>query len=77
MDIKLELISEDIAELVCRKIDCLNIDVNLIAQSKAIEILNNIQQILKNDTLSDFEMIEEIVTIFENHNLSCGNCHDF
>ncbi len=77
MDIKLELISEDIAELVCKKLDCLNIDANAIAQTKAIDILRAIQNIIKNDELSDFEIVEEIVQLFENNNLSYGCCHDF
>ena len=77
MHIKLELISNDIAELVCKKIDCLNIDVNTIAQTKAITILKDIQNIIKNDELSDFEIVEAIVQLFEKNNLSCGSCHDF
>ena len=36
-----------------------------------------VQAVLKNDRLDDFEMIEEIVKIFEKYGIDTGACHDF
>ena len=36
-----------------------------------------VQAVLKNDRLDDFEMIEEIVKIFEKYVIDTGACHYF
>ena len=40
------------------------------------KILQEIQNVIQSD-MDDFEMIEEIVCIFERNNLDAGVCHDF
>lgn len=40
-------------------------------------MLCEIQNIIKNDSYSDFEAMEEIICIFEKHNIDYGYRHDF
>ena len=76
MDIKLELLKNEISELVAGRLDTLNIDADKIADTAAIAALSEIQKIMKSN-LSDFDAVEKIVLIFEKYNLSCGGRHDF
>ena len=55
----------------------LDIDVNEIADSTAIKALLEIQNVIQNDEISDFDVIEEIVHIFEKYDISAGSRHDF
>ena len=77
MDIKLELLKSSIADLVTSNIENLDIDVDKIADTVAISMLQEILSVIKDDTLSDFEIVERIVIIFENKNISTDLCHDF
>lgn len=45
--------------------------------TKAIEILEKIQNVLQDPTLNDFDMVEEFVHLFETYGLNPGCCHDF
>lgn len=77
MTIKTELIKSYIADVVCSQLMDFEIDENKIADTKAIEILGEIQEILKNGEEDDFLIVEEIVSLFIRHNLDTGGCHDF
>ena len=77
MNIKTELLKKYIADYVCEKIEDFEIDGNEIADTTAVKMINEIQDIMKNESYSDFEIVEEIVKIFENNKIDCGNCHDF
>lgn len=77
MNIKLELLINEISELVKNSIGNIEIDADKIADTKAIEIISKIQSIVKDNGLSDFDAMEEIVKIFENNNISTGERHDF
>ena len=51
-----------------------------IVQEKSVLALYRIKKILEDDSLSDkdcFEKIEEIVLLFEELGMRCGNRHDF
>ena len=76
MTIKTELIKSYIAEIICRGITDFEIDEEKIVDTMATKALNEIQKVLKSD-MDDFEMVEEIVLIFEKHGLDAGSCHDF
>lgn len=58
-------------------LDELDIDVNEIADTTAIKALSEIQEIINNDCLSDFDAMEQIVVVFEKYNLDAGARHDF
>lgn len=77
MNIKTELIKSHIAEIICRGITDFDIDDDKIADTTATKVLGEIQQILQKSELDDFEMVEEIVLIFEKYGLDAGSCHDF
>lgn len=77
MNIKTELLKNYITDYINSKIDDFDIDATKIADTTAIQILNEIQNILKSKTNTDFEAIEEIASIFEKYNIDCGARHDF
>ena len=47
------------------------------AEQDAVKILAAIQRLLSRPGLSDFDRVEEIVSIFEEYGLDSGCCHDF
>ncbi len=77
MDIKLELLSGAICDAVKENMNTLNIDASQIVDSKAIKILGEVKDVLHNENLDDFEMIDEIINIFCKYNIDIGGCHDF
>ena len=77
MNIKLELSAEKIAEFIKESLEESNFDIAKIVDTKATQILQEIQNILANEELSDFEIVEEIVCVFERNKLSAGGRHDF
>lgn len=77
MDISLELLSSSLADYIQEQLVMKNFNAKKIVDTKATQILQEIQNILANPDLSDFEIVEEIVCIFEKNNLSTVGCHDF
>ena len=77
MDIRIELIINEIVEIVKNCIENTAIDFDALIESRSVAILKRICDVIRNEKLSDFEMVEEIVCILEEHNISCGSCHDF
>lgn len=77
MKIKVELLKTHISYFINSRIEDFEIDADDIANTVAIKILAEIQEIIKNDSYSDFERIEEIVCVFEKYKIDFGNCHDF
>ncbi|MBQ8526552.1 MAG: hypothetical protein IJ460_07550 [Clostridia bacterium] len=77
MDIRIELITNEIVEIVKNYIENTAIDFDALIESRSVAILKRICDVIRNEKLSDFEMVEEIVCILEEHNISCGSCHDF
>lgn len=77
MNIKTELIRQYIGEHIASRIEDFEIDPDQIADTIATLILGEIQDIIKNENYSDFEAIEEIISIFEKYKISFGNRHDF
>ena len=53
------------------------VDADKIADTTAIMALSEIKDILYDDTKSDFDMVEEIVRVFEKYRISAGTAHDF
>ena len=77
MIIKLELIKEQLCETITENLACLEINADEIADTTAIKALSEIQQILSDTNKSDFDAIENIISVFEKHGLDYGNSHDF
>ncbi len=77
MDIKLELLQGAICDAIKNNIEKINIDADKIVDTKSTKLLSEIKKIINNDTLTDFEMVESIVELFEKNSIYCGGCHDF
>lgn len=86
MKLKYELLANAAAEAVCEKIkmlaafdgsDDMNINANEIADTVAIKALSEIQKIVQNDNISDFNAMEQIVNVFEKYKINAGTKHDF
>ena len=78
MDIRAELVSKELTNLIARTLNKhLEFNLNEIANTTAITVLSEVQKVIQNTELSDFEMVEEIVCIFEDYNLDFGGTHDF
>lgn len=76
MNIKVELLKKWVADHIINNMDDFEIDADKIADSVAIKMLSEIQQILMSDSY-DEEIVEQIVEVFEKYNLDFGSCHDF
>ena len=77
MNTKLELIQSHITEMVAKLLKDNIVDYNTIADTNAIIALDRIKKIIADDSLSDFDAIEEIVCVLEENNIDCGSRHDF
>ncbi len=77
MNIKLELLKKHIADFIENNLDDFEIDASKIADTVAINMLSEIQDIIKNEDYSDFEAIEEIVCVFEKYKIDYSSRHDF
>ena len=76
MNIKLELLKDSVHDIIDSRLADIEIKADEIADTTAIKALSEIQNILASD-LDDFEIVEQIVCVFEKYNLNAGGCHDF
>ncbi len=77
MNIKLELLANSISDIVMQRLEDMDINADKIADTIAINELSEIQNVIQNDAMSDFEVVEQIVCIFEKYKISAGARHDF
>ena len=77
MNIKLELLQNHISDCVREAFKMNVIDVDEIADSNAINIIDKIKSVICDSNLSDFEAIEQIIYILEENNINCGSRHDY
>ena len=77
MRIKTDLLKVFIADFVNNYIEAFDIDADKIADSVAIKMLAEIQDILATEGYSDFEIVEEIIEVFRKYKVDFGGCHDF
>ena len=73
----MNIIKGAIFEAITRGLNYAEIDADKIADTTAIKALSEIQQILSDEEKSDFEIVDEIVDVFEKYKLDFGGCHDF
>lgn len=77
MNLEIELLGNALSEAIKQYLLNSNINYDVIADTVSINVLSEIQQILKNDCISDFDAIEQIICVFEKYNLDFGSRHDF
>jgi len=71
------LLAQELGQILLRNVESLEAEVLASSvNSKATEILEQIVAILDNDTLEDFDCIEEIVTLLLEKGISTYR-HDF
>lgn len=70
----IDLIKDDLDDVLKKHLT----DIVLSSDTISTKALSDIQQVLKHsENKSDFDIVEEIVCIFEKYNINVGNCHDF
>ena len=77
MNVKVELLRNYISDFIKSNIEDFEIDASQIADTTATQMLLEMQKVIKDEKYSDFDVVEEIVCIFEKHNIDCGPRHDF
>ena len=77
MNIKLELLKSYISDFINNSLEDFEIEATEIADTLAINMLGEIQRIIRDERYSDFEAIEEIVCLFEKYKIDAGVRHDF
>lgn len=77
MHIKLELLKRYIADIINNNLENFEIDACEIVDTVAINMLSEIQNIIKNENCSDFDAIEKIICVFEKYKVDFGSRHDF
>ena len=77
MNIKLELLKRHIADFINNNLVDFEIDENKITDTVAIKLISEIQNIIRNEDYSDFDAIDEIVSLFNKYEIDCGFRHDF
>lgn len=78
MDIYKDMLCKALGEFVYDLIhENLQLDYNHAINSMAVQALDKIRAILQNDALSDFQCVEEILSVIEGLGSDGGNRHDF
>lgn len=77
MDIRVELLKEEITELIKHRIENLDIDADEVVHTVASKVLEEIKTVINNEELSDFMAMDEIVEIFEKYGIDSGGRYDF
>ena len=78
MDKKISLIKDEFEDVLIKHLH----NVSLTDDTIATKALKEIQDVLKrgnivNGDKSDFQIVEDIVCIFEKYNIDTDGCHDF
>ncbi len=78
MDIKLDIFAGAVSDAINSAIRYIHIDMDDVINSVALTALNEIQHVIQNTEIEDdFDVVEEIVCIFEKYNMNAGGRHDF
>ena len=75
MDVKYELLQNCVEELVEKLIIDTKYDFAEKINAKAISALEEIKSIVSDYSLSDIEVVEGIVYVFEKYSICCGGKH--
>lgn len=71
-----ELLYQELGRFLITNFDQFKFDYQQVVVSKSVQALNQIREVLQDDTLDDFYKIEAIVQIFEEYGIRTASCHD-
>ena len=74
MNIKLELLKSYISDFINSNLEDFEMDASQITDTTAIQMLTEIQSIIRNE---NFDAIEEIICVFEKNKVNFGFRHNF
>jgi hypothetical protein len=81
MNLKLELLQNVLFQAVREGLNYAEmsgeINADKIADTTAIKALSEIKEIIHDEEKEDFDVVEEIVCVFEKYNIDIGGRHDF
>jgi len=82
VELMVQLCAREIGEVMHQNLETamVELDLNEIANTKAIQILSEIKSAMEEYDLeqqNDFETVEKLVGIFEKYGISAGCCHVF
>lgn len=77
MSVYEELLADSLADFIKEELKFKGFDAKKKVNTKAVQILQEIQDVLACESKSDFDVVEEIVCIFEKHHISVMGRHDF
>ena len=77
MDIRLEVLKAYVEDAVVANFQKLNIDADEIVETRATEMLSEVLIAIRDDSLTDFDVVDKIVSVFEKNNITCLGRHDF
>lgn len=70
-----ELLSAELGEYLIERLG--EKDFQPAVESKALEVLQEIKNILSNKNPEDFMIVDKIVDVFIKNNIDIKGCHDF
>ena len=77
MSVSIDLFTDSLADFIKEELTFKKFNAKKAVNTKAVRILQEIQDVLANDSMSDFDVVEEIVCIFEKYHISAEGRHDF
>lgn len=77
MSVYSDLFANSLADFIKEELTFKGFNAKKMVDTKAVRILQEIQDVLACDSKSDFDVVEEIVCIFEKYHISAEGRHDF
>lgn len=72
-----ELIYRHIGRTLVENFETTKVDYSGIAQTTALQALQEIKTIVNNNEFDDFMIVDEIVSILIKYGIDTSKCHDF
>ena len=77
MSVYSDLLANSLCDFIKEELTFKKFNAKKVVNTKAVRILQEIQDVLACDSKSDFDVVEEIVCIFEKYHISAEGRHDF
>ena len=77
MSVYSDLLANSLCDFIKEELTFKKFNAKKVVNTKAVRILQEIQDVLADDSKSDFDVVEEIVCIFEKYHISAECRHDF